>query len=63
MLIDEQDLDQEDHVPEPFKEAPVEKVRELMRIEAEKKKKRDSRKAKLLHGRGFEGDMVGESIA
>jgi hypothetical protein len=41
----------------------VEKVRELMRLEAEKKKKRDSRKAKLLHGRGFEGDMVGESIA
>jgi U6 snRNA-associated Sm-like protein LSm1 len=58
-----QDLDQEDNVPEPFREAPVETVRELMRAEAEKKKKRDTRKAKLLHGHGFEGDILGEAIA
>jgi U6 snRNA-associated Sm-like protein LSm1 len=58
-----QDLDQEDNVPEPFHEAPVEKVRELMRVEAEKKKKKDALKAKLLHERGFEGDLAGEAIA
>jgi U6 snRNA-associated Sm-like protein LSm1 len=59
----DQDLDQEDNIPEPFHEAPVEKVRELMRAEAEKKKKKDAVKAKLLRGRGFEGDLAGESIA
>jgi U6 snRNA-associated Sm-like protein LSm1 len=59
----DQDLDQEDDVPEPFREAPLEKVRELMRAETEKKKKRDAVKAKLLRGRGFEGDLDGESIA
>jgi len=57
------DLDQEDYVPEPFREAPVEKVREMMRVEAERKKKRDAVKAKLLRGYGFEGDLAGgESI-
>jgi hypothetical protein len=53
-----QDLDQEDNIPEPFHEAPVDKVRELMRAEAEKKKKKDAIKAKLLHGHGFEGDLA-----
>jgi len=40
LLLGEIDLDQEDDLPEPYREAPVEKVRELMRAEAEKKRRR-----------------------
>jgi hypothetical protein len=34
-----------------------------MRAEAEKKKKKDNARSKLLRSYGFEGDLIGESIA
>jgi len=57
-----QDLDLEDNVPEPYKEAPEKEVLALQKEESEKKKKKDKRRAKLLHSHGFEGDLIGDAI-
>jgi hypothetical protein len=37
-------------------------VKELLKQDAEKRKKKDKSKARLLHARGFEGDLIGDSI-
>jgi len=61
-LLGELDLDQDDNIPEPYREASVDKVRELQKQEAERKRKKDKSRLKLLYQRGFEGDVPGESI-
>lgn len=56
------DLDQEDAIPAPFQETSEEKVKELQRLEADKRKKKEKNRAQLLRAYGFEGDMIGDAI-
>jgi U6 snRNA-associated Sm-like protein LSm1 len=53
-----QDLDQEDAIPEPFREASFKEVEDLQKKEAEKRKKKEKSRAALLRRHGFEGEIV-----
>lgn len=57
-----QDLDKDDYVPEPFQQAPVEKVFALKKEEDASKKKADKSKQKKLAALGFESEHQGEAI-
>jgi hypothetical protein len=37
-------------------------VQELVKAEAEKRKRREKKKMGEMHARGFEGDLIGEAI-
>jgi len=55
-----QDLDREEHVPEPYKPGPVEEVFELHKQEQTVKKQQEKQKTKRLQALGFLGDSLGD---
>jgi len=57
-----QDLDQDDYLPDIFQEVDFKTIEWLHKQEAEKRKKRDKTRARLLHRYGFEGDHLGDAI-
>ncbi|TKA32840.1 hypothetical protein B0A50_01066 [Salinomyces thailandicus] len=61
-LLGEIDLDKDDYIPEPFKEAPVEQVFALKKQEEAAKKGTGKRRNKKLAEHGFEGEHSGEAI-
>ncbi|KAK8174116.1 putative small nuclear ribonucleoprotein [Phyllosticta citrichinensis] len=62
LLLGEIDLDKDDYIPEPFEQAPIEKVFALQRQEQEERKKRDKRRRVKLQTHGFEGEQSGETL-
>ncbi|KAI6897621.1 hypothetical protein KC333_g5040 [Hortaea werneckii] len=61
-LLGEIDLDKDDYIPEPYKQAPVEQVFALKKTEEVEKKRLDKRRNKKLAEHGFEGEHSGEAI-
>ena len=57
-----QDLDQDDHIPETFKQAPPAEVKKLEKEMEERRKEKEKTRRRLLREKGFEGDIPGESI-
>ncbi|CAK4033536.1 Hypothetical predicted protein [Lecanosticta acicola] len=62
LLLGEIDLDKDDYVPEPFEQAPVEKVFALKKQHDQDRKGTDKSKQKKLAEFGFEGEHSGEVI-
>ena len=62
LLLGEIDLDKDEYIPEPFEQAPVEKVFALKKAEDQEKKSADKKKHKKLGELGFEGEYQGEAI-
>ncbi|KAF4313760.1 hypothetical protein GTA08_BOTSDO00507 [Botryosphaeria dothidea] len=62
LLLGEIDLDKDDYIPEPFEQAPAEKVFALQKQEIEERKKRDKLRRKHLKTHGFEGEHSGEAV-
>ncbi|KAI7183282.1 hypothetical protein KC343_g12555, partial [Hortaea werneckii] len=56
------DLDKDDYIPEPYKQAPVEQVFALKKTEEVEKRRLDKRRNKKLAEHGFEGEHSGEAI-
>ncbi|RMY64666.1 hypothetical protein D0863_09654 [Hortaea werneckii] len=61
-LLGEIDLDKDDYIPEPYKQAPVEQVFALKKTEEVEKRRLDKRRNKKLAEHGFEGEHSGEAI-
>ncbi|KAK5013977.1 hypothetical protein LTR60_003589, partial [Cryomyces antarcticus] len=57
-----QDLDKDDYIPEPYREAPVEQVFSLQRKESAERKKKDKVRQGKLAKMGFEVEQFGEAI-
>lgn len=70
LLLGEIDLDKDDNIPEPYREAPIEEVfklkKETERREqgagGERGERRAGKGKKLRETEGFEGDGVGEVL-
>ncbi|OJD36032.1 small nuclear ribonucleoprotein [Diplodia corticola] len=62
LLLGEIDLDKDDYIPEPFEQAPMERVYALQKQETEERKKKDKLRRKHLKGHGFEGEHTGEAV-
>lgn len=67
MLIDVgvcvlQDLDKDDYIPEPFREAPPDLVTSLQKKERDERARRDKLKQTKLQALGFEGENSGEIL-
>ena len=62
LLLGEIDLDKDDYMPEPYEQAPVEKVFALKKAEEQERKVIEKRKHKRLAALGFEGEHHGEAI-
>jgi len=58
-ILGEIDLDKDEYVPEPYREAPVEKVYALKTEEDAERKRSEKSKHKKLAEMGFEGDFAG----
>lgn len=61
-MLGEIDLDKDDYVPEPYEQAPVEKVFALKKAEDTEKRKVEKKKAKKLGELGFDYEAGGEGI-
>lgn len=57
-----QDLDKDDHVPEPYRLTPVEEVHASQKKEKEKQKRLDGVRQRRLRDLGFEYEHSGEAI-
>ncbi|KAL2351897.1 putative small nuclear ribonucleoprotein [Cryomyces antarcticus] len=62
LLLGEIDLDKDDYIPEPYREAPVEQVFSLQRKESAERKKKDKVRQGKLAKMGFEVEQFGEAI-
>ncbi len=62
LLLGEIDLDKDDYMPEPFEQAPVEKVFALKKAEDQERKRVEKKKHKRMQELGFEGENQGEAI-
>ncbi|KAK4552790.1 hypothetical protein LTR86_010124 [Recurvomyces mirabilis] len=61
-LLGEIDLDKDDYIPAPFKQAPVEQVFALKKAEEAERKVHDKSRSRRLAAEGFEGEHNGEAI-
>lgn len=62
VLLGEIDLDKDDYIPEPYREAPVELVKSLYRKEQGERARQDKGRHGKLQALGFEGDNAGEAL-
>ncbi|KAI9747651.1 MAG: SM-like, degradation of cytoplasmic mRNAs and positively regulates transcription initiation [Lichina confinis] len=62
VLLGEIDLDKDDYIPEPYREAPVELVKSLQRKEQGERARKDKSRHGKLQALGFEGDNAGEAL-
>jgi U6 snRNA-associated Sm-like protein LSm1 len=58
----QQDLDKEDHVPEPYQLGSIDQVFDLHKQEQIAKKQQEKKKHKKLAAFGFEAEHSGEAI-
>ncbi len=57
-----QDLDKEDEIPHPFRQASAEEVHALALEQATKRKKTDKTRSRRLGAEGFEVEGAGEVL-
>ena len=62
LMLGEIDLDKEDEIPEPYKEAPMEEVFALKKQQEAQRKKADKARGRQLEALGFEGEHSGEIL-
>ncbi|KAI9793022.1 MAG: SM-like, degradation of cytoplasmic mRNAs and positively regulates transcription initiation [Piccolia ochrophora] len=62
LLLGEIDLDKDDYIPEPFEQAPADKVFALQKAEQEERKRASKTKTHKLRAFGFEGESAGEVL-
>ncbi|KAI9697178.1 MAG: SM-like, degradation of cytoplasmic mRNAs and positively regulates transcription initiation [Candelina mexicana] len=62
VLLGEIDLDRDDYIPEPFRQAPIEQVFALQKEEQERLKRTGKVRQSKLSALGFEGEHTGEIL-
>jgi U6 snRNA-associated Sm-like protein LSm1 len=61
-MLGEIDLDKDDYVPEPFKQASPEEVHAIAKEQAAERKRKSKVKSKALGEEGFEAEGAGEVL-
>ncbi|KAI9885994.1 MAG: hypothetical protein M1823_002216 [Watsoniomyces obsoletus] len=62
LLLGEIDLDKEDDIPEPYREAAPEVVMRLYKKEQEDRGRKEKSKRRKLQDLGFEGESAGDMV-
>jgi len=62
LMLGEIDLDKEDEIPAPYRQADIKEVFALKKEEENSRKKSDKRRVKQLEGLGFEAEHSGEVL-
>lgn len=62
LLLGEIDLDKDDYIPEPFRQASADEVHAVAKEQAAERKRKGKAKGKVLGSEGFETENIGEVL-